>query len=224
VGGTQLETAAELGTPTAGRGRKGLSLGQLPAQSRHGEQVDTLFDLFKIICRTQAVEPHLWEQHARLHARFFVYFHTNTHPYYHREGLWLSAESRARDGLVHLCYCTALLRAWGDGPDQFHTIHSESTATGASQSTAQDQEEVVRQQQAAEARPGRVRTARAKADAIPQVMALAAACPAGCAELVGRLPGLLQMETCDVEVSAAWGNPTAEVRTVPLCTAHPCIV
>eukprot|EP01048_Picozoa_sp_COSAG05_P010624 COSAG05_NODE_949_length_6474_cov_7.735216_8_plen_32_part_01 len=28
--------------------------------------------------------PSLWEQHGRLHARLFYYFHTNTHPYVYR--------------------------------------------------------------------------------------------------------------------------------------------
>ena len=81
------------------------------ANSADGKRVGNLFELFKHICQTKAVDPTAWEQFGRLHARFWLWHHTNTHPYYHREGLWLSPLERARDGAVHLCYSVALMRA-----------------------------------------------------------------------------------------------------------------
>ena len=83
----------------------------LLAKSVDGKSVDSLFGLFKHMIQTHYADPGVWEQHGRLHARFWLYYHTNTHPYYHREGLWLSPQERARDGALHLCYAVGLLRA-----------------------------------------------------------------------------------------------------------------
>jgi hypothetical protein len=148
-----------------------LCVGALHAQSQSGQRVESLFDLFKHICRTRAVDRRSWEQHGRLHARLFYYFHTNTHPYYLREGLWLSREERATLGTLHLCYATTLFRAWqagggggGGGAD------GASTAAAAAASEQQGEQEG--QATAAAATAAAVCAARAQADAVPAVVEL----------------------------------------------------
>jgi hypothetical protein len=66
-----------------------------PEVGRAREAASSLFGLFKRICRTGCVAPGLWEQHGRLHARLFYYYHTHTHPYYHREGVRSPPDQRA---------------------------------------------------------------------------------------------------------------------------------
>ena len=77
------------------------------AKAADGRPVDNLFALFKHICETRPADPGVWEQHGRLHARFWLYYHTNTHPYYHREGLWLSPQNVPLTGA---CTFAMLLR------------------------------------------------------------------------------------------------------------------
>eukprot|EP01051_Picozoa_sp_SAG22_P015605 SAG22_NODE_2064_length_3060_cov_3.006754_3_plen_112_part_01 len=47
----------------------------------------------------------------------FCHYYFNSHPYYHREGYWLSPDERLADGLFHLTFATALaLRLLALGP------------------------------------------------------------------------------------------------------------
>jgi hypothetical protein len=70
-----------------------------------------LFAMYKDNVQKRKANPLVWEAHARLHARFWLWYHSNTHPYYHREGVWLSPTERAYDGVRHLCFAVALFRA-----------------------------------------------------------------------------------------------------------------
>ena len=55
------------------------------------------------------------------------------HRYYHREGLWLSPTERATLGTLHLCYATALMRAWARTDTTTSTSASGGTATGSTE-------------------------------------------------------------------------------------------
>jgi|EP01046_Picozoa_sp_COSAG06_P021809 hypothetical protein len=112
----------------------------------------------------------VWEQHGRLHARFWLYYHTNTHPYYHREGLWLSPQERARDGCLHLCYAVAMMRALKDslGPNPASDEDAGGRLTRGDSSRLSVQES-RRQVQARMTLLLRIERARARADTVPIV-------------------------------------------------------
>ena len=46
------------------------------------------------MCRTAPVAPAVRAAHGQLHARCFAHYLLNTHPYYHREGVWLDRLAR----------------------------------------------------------------------------------------------------------------------------------
>ena len=121
--------------------------------------------------------------------------------YYHREGVWLSASERATLGSLHLCYATALLRAWSN----------HGSAAGAAPAEKGDDADDLA---ALRIKHERISAARALADALPAVAALGDhACPqsiAATAALLAAHPQILET-TMEPPPTAATAEDDAEL-------------
>jgi hypothetical protein len=66
---------------------------------KRGMEFDTLIGRARMVpLRPQG---RLSAAHGSLHTRVFCHYYFNTHPYYHREGYWLTPDARLKDAMFH---------------------------------------------------------------------------------------------------------------------------